>query len=260
MKKSVILVIILAIIVMIVVTINNMSLFSPSPDIIHNRSFNMTEGPAYMDSIHRNSNVTEGPAYMDSIIEAAQKELADGHIVYTNITKMDLNRTYEFAARIAINESTENMTKEFSPGPKELRTLKVYKAMEVTLTGDEFEIQPRSEETQQIPELIPGHNYGSWLWNVKPTSDGQHNLTLTAYAIITVPQLPEKKIHLETIRVPINVTVEKKGNGPISLLEIGNNFLGNEENWKWIIATILIPIIGWLYKKKSGKGKDKDES
>jgi hypothetical protein len=163
----------------------------------------------------------------DSAFEAAQRQLVNGHIVYSNITQMEFNRTYEFGARIAMNESLENLTKGFLSGPSGSQGLKVYKTMKVTLTGDEFEIEPRTDEIQPIPELVPGHNYGNWLWNVKPKQGGLHNLTLAAWAVIDAPPWPERSMFLETKRVDINVTVKKLLEKPITPFEWAMSQLSN---------------------------------
>lgn len=140
---------------------------------------------------------------------------------------MEANRTYEYEARIAINESLENLTKGFATGPLEVQGFKVNRTMKVTLTGDEFAIQPRSDEVQVIPQWITGHNFGQWLWNVKPKLSGLHTLTLTACAVITVPNWPDRSICLETIRVPINVTVKPIAIRQPTWAEMGMSFMNN---------------------------------
>lgn len=141
-----------------------------------------------------------------------KKRLVRGKLVYTNITQMDINQTYLFKARIAANETDQNLTKDFSSSPSEVQGFDVSEYMEVTLAGDGFVItpQPPGSQRQQIPKWGLGKDFGQWLWNVKPIDEGMHTLILTAFAVIAVDNLPERPSLLETKTVIINVTVEKK--------------------------------------------------
>lgn len=163
-----------------------------------------------------------------------------GRLVYTNITEMVLGDTYEFETRIAINESIINLTKGLAGSQKYgVRDLPVNKYMRVTLNGDDFNVESRSPEVQQIQsELIDGSIIGQWFWNVIPKEAGLHNLTLSAY-IVT-----DKNGHvpIPAVRVPIKVMVAKK-----SLSEMINSF-----DWKWLIGLIMLPIFGlicWIIKR-----------
>lgn len=185
-------------------------------------------------------------------VKRVKHELANGHIAYSNYTTMEIDKIKEFEARIAINATTENLTKGFATSSDvAVGELKAYTLMYVNLTGDEFGIVSRSSEIQELPEMVPGHEYGQWLWNIRPKKEGIHNLTLVAYAVIKFPDWPERHMLLETKRISINVTVKD------SLEEIFSRL--NKDDLKWLATAIIIPLLVWGWNRHEGKQKPKKD-
>ncbi len=162
--------------------------------------------------------------------DQAEKKIKDrltrGKLAHSNITQMSLNQSkpYIFEARIAINETDLNLTRDFSNTPSSVQGFDVSEYMDVTLAGDGFIITPQSSQRQQIPKWGKGKDFGLWLWNVKPICEGVSTLVLTASAVIEVDNHPERVSLLETKRVLINVTVDKKNEIPHSSEEKLANF------------------------------------
>lgn len=138
------------------------------------------------------------------------RALEDGSLVYSNINKMYLGKTYYFSACIAMNDSieaakklisdlkivTEGSTEEsdrFSNDSREnVETggairyigLKTAPKMRVILEGDNFNIiRIYPEDDSGILNITldrPGYNYGLWRWKVTPLEEGTQYLTLIA--------------------------------------------------------------------------------
>jgi hypothetical protein len=107
--------------------------------------------------------------------------------------------------------------------------------MEARLTGPNFEITAITPEQQ----ALSGANITQWTWEVKPTSEGTHRLHLTLTAIIQVEGDPTSR----AIR-----TFDKEIIVEVTLAQKVGDFVNN--NWEWLWATIVVPIAGWVYKKR----------
>jgi hypothetical protein len=209
-----------------------------TPGLAPGLKFNATTGQ-YEDEIPSSGLNRNKEEKSNSVKEKLFKKTGRG--VYTNISEMFLEDVYEFEARIAVNESIINLTRGLIGGSRYgIKDLPVNKHMQVTLTGDDFDIESRSIGVQEIQsELIEGSIIGQWFWNIKPKKVGIHNLTLSAY-IVT-----EEKgyVPIPAVRVPIKVIVSEQ-----SLRDTISSF-----DWKWLISLIFLPVIGlicWLIKRR----------
>jgi hypothetical protein len=100
-------------------------------------------------------------------------------------------------------------------------------------SGNNFIIVPITSERQ----LIEKNNYTLWKWYITPLVKGENELILTVDIIIHDNQ--------KTIEV-FNGYINVISNDTIITNII--KFLGN--NWKWLLSTLLIPLIIFFYKKE----------
>jgi hypothetical protein len=107
--------------------------------------------------------------------------------------------------------------------------------MEARLTGYMFNITAITDEIQAVSE---SHNT-EWRWEIHPKEEGKHSLHLTLTALIEVDGHSTPRA-IRTFDKIIEVTVTRT--------QKLFNFFKN--NWQWVWTAILIPIMGWLWKRK----------
>jgi hypothetical protein len=122
-------------------------------------------------------------------------------------------------------------------GEKEGAQIRVSDRMEARLSGPNLAITAITPEIQAVSRI----DFTEWKWEVKPTGHGRHNLHLTVSALLDVDGASTPRV----IR-----TFDK-------VLEVGvawDQRVGSfvEENWQWLWAAILVPLAGWLWKRKQG--------
>ncbi len=95
------------------------------------------------------------------------------------------------------------------------------------------EITPRRQHVEE------GQN--TWRWGITATAAGEHSLFLSINSLIETP-VGVNNIHVRSFQKRINVTIR-----PVSWNKRVMNFV--QENWQYILGTLAIPLIGFLYKK-----------
>jgi hypothetical protein len=138
--------------------------------------------------------------------------------------------------RLDLHQSPADLAKSITaPGTVESDTIKVSNRMTAHLSGPDFDITANTPETQAVSGIEPT----TWNWTIKPKSPGQHSLYLDLDAdFILDGALTPRTI--TTFGRTINVTVRT-----------GQQFTDFAKgNWQWLWATILVPIVGWLWKRR----------
>ena len=120
-------------------------------------------------------------------------------------------------------------------GLKEGARIRVSDRMEARLTGPNFSITAVTPEVQAISHLAATE----WKWDIKPTADGPQSLHLTLSALITIDGASTPR----AIR-----TFDKTIDVEVTTYQRVNSFLQN--NWQWLWATVLVPIVGWVWKRR----------
>ena len=120
-------------------------------------------------------------------------------------------------------------------GEKIGASIKVSDRMEARLSGYMFQITAITPEIQAISRL----QKTEWKWEVHPKKEGKHRLHLTLTALLEI----DGRSSPRTIRtfdkiIEVDVTATQK----ISIFF--------ENNWKWLWAAILVPVAGWLWKRR----------
>lgn len=103
-------------------------------------------------------------------------------------------------------------------------------------SGRSFDISPMSEgnEIQDINEETG--NKAFWQWNVVPLKEGKHQLELVVEVVLNKKQ----NVFLPSKTIPVTIYAKSE-----SFLSQFSGFM--QENWKWMITAIIIPIfIAWL--------------
>jgi hypothetical protein len=114
-------------------------------------------------------------------------------------------------------------------------TIKVSNRMEARLSGYMFQISAITPETQAISKS----QRTEWKWEIYPKEVGQHRLHLTLTALLEIDgHSTPRAIRTFNKIINVNVTTAQK---------FGMFF---KNNWQWLWAAILIPVAGWLWKRK----------
>jgi parallel beta-helix repeat protein len=173
---------------------------------------------------HKSSDSGSGVAEKTLPKTEPNKKYKEGIIVHSNtgrhicnnttnscITELDIGKTYEFEARIAINKSNEKIsTGMVGETPFGSQSVPIHSnIMHVELSGPDYDIDDRCDPIQIIPDELDEGLYGQWIWNVRANETGWHNLTLIASAV----ECPNKNcipgccLKMAVPRVTINVRV-----------------------------------------------------
>ena len=111
--------------------------------------------------------------------------------------------------------------------------------MKVKLTGDNFDINPLSSEKQVVRQ----EGFTEWSWDVTPLKSGRQALHLVVTVRLLIPGQDEQEIDWPVMDKWISVEV----NHTYRIMQ----FIVS--HWKWIVVSIILPIviavIGILNKK-----------
>ncbi|MBE9593297.1 MAG: hypothetical protein IMF19_07430, partial [Proteobacteria bacterium] len=103
---------------------------------------------------------------------------------------------------------TKNMTEELTRdlkgrGDPIIEEINVSTSMNVRLTGINFDIEPQNGAAQ----AIESDKFTKWVFHVTPLKSGIQTLSITVYAIISIPGYDDKEKEYEVEDWEINVKV-----------------------------------------------------
>ena len=177
---------------------------------------------------------------LGAIVREKVKALSAGKILFNPPEEMVVAQKVRVEARITPDLAADLSTGLKGPGKPISEEIKVSPFMKVKLHGseEEFLIASFSDEEQPLLDL-PGRKFTQWEWDVTPKDSGWHSLALSVKAVIKISNRPdvyydypvlERKIHVKLN--PVHTTT---------------SFIG--KYWQWLVGTLLIPLIGWLYNR-----------
>ena len=169
---------------------------------------------------------------IDRILET----LESGNIAFNAPRLMNLQDTAIIQLLLDMRKTTDELKKMIeAKGEKEGARVRVSDRMEARLTGPNFSITAATPEIQPLSR----NDVTTWKWEVKPTSEGRHNLHLTLSAILTVDGVTM----LRAIR-----TFDKTIEVDVSFNQRVGSFV--EKNWQWLWTVILVPLGGWWWARR----------
>lgn len=169
---------------------------------------------------------------LDDILE----NMEFGSIAFNAPTTINIQDSRQIHLILSLAETAEDLKRAITEeGEKIGATIKVSDRMEARLSGYMFQITAITPEIQAVSK----RQKTEWKWEIKPKEKGRHSLhlTLTAHLEIDGHNTP-RAIRTFSKIIEVKVTASQR----IGL------FLRN--NWQWLWAAILVPVAGWLWKRR----------
>jgi len=178
-----------------------------------------------------------------SKIDKILEELDFGNIVFNVPSTINIKNTAVIqlllGMEVPLNELKQNVVAE---GEIVGASIQVSNRMQARLSGPNFSITTITPEEQAVSRK----NITEWKWEIKPITSGRHYLHLTLSVVLIVEGTSSPRV----IR-----TFDKLIAIEITWYQRTGLFFQN--NWHWLWTALLVPIGGWLWKKKKGS-KPKD--
>ncbi len=173
-------------------------------------------------------------------------KLAVGHIAFNSPDSMDLGEVRTINLLLSLNQTIEELAKEIKSSDKiEGAKVAVADSMEARLSGTGFSILAITPETQAVSMKQPTE----WKWDIGARAVGVQQLHLTLTATVSVNGVKTPR----TIR-----TFDRTIDVRVKWTEQVKNFI--DGNWKWLWATIVVPVAGWWWQRHMQKKKKKKKS
>lgn len=188
-----------------------------------------------------------GPPLEDrlSSIDQILEKLEFGHIAFNVPATINLRDTAIIQLMLDLKTPVDQLKQMIeAAGEKQGAQIRVSDRMEARLSGPNFAITAIAPEIQAISRS----NITEWKWEVKPTSDGRHHLHLTLSALLSINGASTPRA-IRTFDQMIEVEV-------MWYQRIESFF---DKNWQWLWAAILVPIAGWLWKRRSSSESKVDQ-
>ena len=171
--------------------------------------------------------------------ESFTQKLFSATLAFAMKDKANINEDIKAQLLIDPREEIKNIENQLTvDGAPLVKTIKVSKIVKATLTAPDFDITKITEEEQVLSDAEPTE----WLWKLSPKSSGKHEVNLSVTAVVKLDGR-ESKHHLRTFDKTVTVEVTSK--------QLIIDWL--EENYKWIISTLIIPVFVFLFKEKFKK-------
>lgn len=171
-----------------------------------------------------------------SQVDKLLSEMEFAAIAFNAPKDMNLEDSRQIQLVLSVEESVEKLKKSLTEeGEKTGAIIKVSDRMEARLSGYMFQITAITPEVQ----AISAGDRTEWVWEVHPKEQGHHRLHLTLTALLEIDgRTTPRAIRTFSEVVDVNVTATQK-------VEM---FI--RSNWKWLWATFLVPIVGWIWKRR----------
>jgi hypothetical protein len=178
-----------------------------------------------------------------------------GTIAYSVPKEMQVGESYQVKLRIT-KEKGKEINKTLIIGEREIpiadsdiqskvtiEHIRVERSMKASLISEDesFNITPLNTENQ----ILEDESYTEWGWIVSPLESGKHYLKL----IIKIKIEIEGESSYKDI-VVFDKNIEVKSNLKYGIKSWFSSY------WQWLLSSIIIPLVIFLYKKRKDKKKE----
>jgi hypothetical protein len=177
------------------------------------------------------------PSYVDELLN----KMEFGVIAFNAPTHINIDDSSQIQLLLSLADTVENLKQSITEeGEKVGATIKVTDRMEARLSGYMFQITAITPETQAISKS----QETEWKWEIHPKEEGKHRLHLTLTALLEIDgRSTPRAIRTFDKEIEVTITTSQK----ISIFF--------KKNWQWLWAAILVPVLGWLWKRKKAAKK-----
>ena len=169
-------------------------------------------------------------------VDRLLEEMEFGTIAFNAPTNINIDDSPQIQLILSLAETVEKLKQSITEeGEKVGATIRVSDRMEARLSGYMFQIAAITHEIQAVSK----RQQTEWKWEIHPKKEGKHKLHLTLTALLEIDgHSTPRAIRTFDKIIEVNVTATQK---------IGLFF---KNNWQWLWAAILVPVAGWLWKRK----------
>ena len=211
-------------------------------------------------TIHPKIHVQNGiidDKIIDKVNKTANKE-NNGLIAYSVPEHMQVG--YDYNVKIRITKD-KNEKQELIIGDKKIpindvntksviviESIRVSTVMSAELTSEkeDFNITSLSTELQDIED----NGYTEWEWHIMPLKSGKNPLKLLVK--VRIADIDHENVYKDVVVFEREINI--KANYWYSVTQFFINY------WQWIVSTIVLPLLAWLYKRKKDKEKASETS
>jgi len=172
------------------------------------------------------------PSNVDKLLN----EMEFGAIAFNAPTNINIDESPQIQLLLSLASTVEELKQSIAEeGEKVGATIKVSDRMEARLSGYMFQITAITPEVQAVSKI----QETEWKWEIHPKKEGKHKLHLTLTALLEIDgRSTPRTIRTYDKVIEVNVTATQK---------ISQFF---KNNWQWLWAAILLPVAGWLWKRR----------
>jgi hypothetical protein len=167
-----------------------------------------------------------------------EKAIREGYIGFNVPGEMKQGEEQRITIRIA-TDSPDKLGKDLAGEPafkRDSLTVAPYMTVKLKAKDSEaFEIVSQSPEDQ----FVGSDTFTEWRFDVKPLKSGLQELDLMVG--VRIKDAGSQEIRFEP-------SYDRKLNVKVDAVWVITRFVS--KNWKWIIGTLLLPIVGYLIKRK----------
>lgn len=164
-----------------------------------------------------------------------------GSITFNAPTNINIEDSSQIHLVLSLADTVEKLKKYIvEEGEKIGSNIKVSDVMDAHLSGSMFRIEKITPERQAVSK----RQKTEWKWEIHPTKEGKHKLHLTLTAILKIDgENTSRAIKSFEKVIEINVTTPQK------------IVLFFKSNWQWLWTVILVPVVGWLWKRRKSNSQ-----